>query len=545
MRCARTARGALVLLASVQLFACGRATSQREPEPFADAASPSDQALVPAELRKTGMTRYFVLRDVTRGPELWLFEDPHAPRVVPLSDSGSTYAASDLAWSASGQRLAYGLTATTAGTSPPNRLLLADAESGFVPRALEHDNLLDYAHRLAWIGDRALLVVTARYLNDFDLRGYDASYAWVDADSGVVTDLGRLPPAEEPYDVPTRDPSDVDLATSSAGALYTDSNCDLVYRPSADHEQTLIHDCQASATWSDDGSFALVSQASARSLYALVDGRRLELAPELSAALAPFASAKLAWAPHAARFVLSEASSDSSGELVRLAYGDASSSQLSTFDALPPATSARFVSDDLLLLSSSHGEPYLLDVRQLASGSPPEFLGLGVEVNPLAALVSSSDSRHLYNPQDPFVELELEAGTVRPRGVLFDEPSPVGSVYFRLLQTDSAGLLTMVEPAQGMPAEQRETMHQYLVTLGAERAAIPLGSFEHRLGTASRGVETFQSAPQFGGIFFVSSGESGHAVDWLGFDDIARKVHLADYTSGNAGLEFPAQLAPH
>jgi len=63
------------------------------------------------------------------------------------------------------------------------------------------------------------------------------------------------------------------------------------------------------------------------------------------------------------------------------------------------------------------------------------------------------------------------------------------------------------------------------------------------VGTAAPGIDTFQSAPQFGGIFYVGPSARGYYVDWLGFDDISRKVRLFEFQSNLIGVDFPATIA--
>jgi len=513
------------------LVGCGRTSGRAGAAGATDVGSDADQALVPPLLQKPQVSRYFVVDDDAAGPELVVFDDPEAPRVVGLGRAEGSYSRWLTRWSPSGRRLAYALTAKQLGITP-NWLMLADLASDFAPRTVEHPALANFAHGLWWVGDRAVMVVTARYSDAPDARGYyDARYLWVDADSGAVTDLGELPQS-------AADPESASVAPTQTGALYLDRDCNLTYLEQPGRLQTVLKDCNAQAEWSGDGSFALVTMAAGRALYELKNGQ-LQRATAISAELASFQGAHFGWAPGAPRFVLFEGGDAPDSRISALAVGDARQAQLTTFASVPPANHASFVSDELLVAEDWSGDKYVLNVATLASGAAPELLPLGLGAQPGDMLTATSDSSRLYYPRDPLLELRLTAGRPGERETLFDEPHPVAQVLFRLLASDDAGLLTTVEPERGRDALASAVHHQYLLGLGQQRGVVSLGSFVRAVGTDAPGIDTFQSAPQFGGIFYVGPSAHGYYVDWLGFDDISRKVRLLEFQSNLIGVDFP------
>jgi len=524
----------LAPLALGLLLGCGRTSERAGAAAATDVGSNTDQALVPPELQKPQVSRYFVVDDDAAGPELVRFDDPEAPQVVGLGRAGGSYSTWLTRWSPSGRRLAYALTAKQLGITP-NWLMLADLASDFAPRTVDHPALANFAHGMWWVGDRAVMVVTARSSDVPDARGYyDARYLWVDADSGAVTDLGELPAS-------VANPESARVVATQTGALYLDRDCNLTYLEQPFHPQTVLNDCSAQAEWSGDGSFALVTTAAGRALYELKNGQ-LQRSEAISTALAAWHAAHFAWAPAAPRFVLFEAGDAVENSISALAVGDARQAQLTTFASLPQANHAGFVSDELLVADDWSGDKYVLNVSTLESGAAPELLPLGLGEQPGGALTATSDSSRLYYPRDPFLELQLAAGRPGEREVIFDEPQPVAQVLFRLLARDDAGLLTMVEPERGRDASASAVHHQYLLRLGQQHGVIPLGSFTRAVGTDAPGLDTFQSAPQFGGIFYVGPSAHGYYVDWLGFDDISRKVRLLEFQSNLVGVDFPATI---
>jgi hypothetical protein len=535
--------GALLgLLILGSLLGCGGSTERPErPDATrpADVGSAADQAKVPPELQKPNLGRHFVVNDRVRGPELVLFHDPDAPQVVSLADPAA-YQLRATSWSRSGRRLAVLLRASNAGIDPPNRLVLADAQNGFEPRSIELPEPTEVGYRLEWVGDKAVVAVTAWFLDENDFRGYGGRYLWIDADSGVVTQLSELPPlVAGDLTASSQRPSGVTLQPSPSGLLYVDRGCDLRYLEQPGSEQRVLNDCGARVVWSADSSFVMVTSASERAIYEPVHGQLLRAAA-ISDAIADRPRARFAWGPRAPRFVLHEG--EQSLQISRLAYGDARGS-LVTLTNLPQAEYAQMVSDDLLVAVDLGRDQYVLDVSTYDEAAPVELASLGLTDSLPSSLVATSDSSRLYYPQNPFEELRIANASVE-RETLLNEPRRIDLVSFRLLQSDDAGLLTMTEPESERDSLRFATTHQYLLDLRAERQVIPLGTFDMGRGVDARGVAVFQSAPQFGGIFYLSRSEHGHAVDWLGFDDISRKVRLVEFDSSRISIDFPDTLDP-
>lgn len=81
------------------------------------------------------------------------------------------------------------------------------------------------------------------------------------------------------------------------------------------------------------------------------------------------------------------------------------------------------------------------------------------------------------------------------------------------------------------------------MTLDAGHLTISLGSRDFATEIAALGLQTFQSAPDFGGIFYLGDDAGGTFVDWLGFDDIGHKVRLLQNIASNASsLDFPKSV---
>ncbi|HXK20880.1 MAG TPA: hypothetical protein VNG33_23880, partial [Polyangiaceae bacterium] len=418
----------------------------------------------------------------------------------------------------------------------------------FAPRAVEHPDLAEEAFQMAWVGDRAVVLETGSYADVPDARGWSARYLWVDAESGAATDLGYVPSLTTGDAGISRDPEQASIWASPVGAVFVDHACNLVYLEKPSVATTLLSDCSAQAAWSGDASFLVVTTDTERTLYEQVDGqlRRVELA---SPVFVQSFKSHWQWAPSAPRFVIYDGGGSVDTHLTSLVYGDARSAELHAFPNLPPLNYVSFATDRLLIASDWSGDKYALDVSQLSPNDEAALVPLGLADNPDSLLIASRDSSRLYFTENPFNVLELSKGQPTQSEILFTESRPVAQVKFRLLDDDNAGLLTMIEPERkpvgGGDASSFEPHHQYLLNLGSERAVIPLGSFNLAAGTDALGIRTFQSAPQFGGIFYVGSSADQLYVDWLGFDDISHKRRLLDFASSLAGVDMPASVTPN
>lgn len=515
-------KGLLGQISLSLVLSCGAVSERRGTPAAREGESAVAQSQVPAELQKPGVDRYFLAHDEERGPELVTFADPAAPRVVALGSPPGAYRVSLSEWSPSGRRLVVALTGNEAVAPPRQRVLLFDADTDFVSRELEHSSLLSRALVLAWVGERAIVALT---------RAPEGAYndveqlSWIDVESGGVTALDPLPQTQTPVNA------------GPAGLLYRDPDCNLSYLERPGHRQIVREDC-ADAEWSPDGNFALAHGPDGRELYALIDGT-LQLLPVFSGQLGSLRTTSFRWAPSGARFALTEGGGRRDDYVSSLAIGDASAGQLSSFTSWPNVNDARFVTPDLLLASDWSGDSYVLDAAARASDAELELQPLGLAAPSDSGLVVSRDASRIYVPKDPFVEIELAQGRPVATNVLFDDPREVASTSFFTLGSARAGLLTTFEPPQGEPGEATKRAHQYLVRWGESRDVTPLGSFQQADGTAARGVRTFQTAPRFGGIFYLSTSARGYAIDWLGFDDISRKRPLIDVRSTNIGVDFP------
>ena len=515
---------------------CGNSAARVD----ASGRAPGDQALVPPQIQKPGQLRYFYANGGAQGPSLVLFEDPERPRVLSLGYPEGRYRAGPAAWSPGGRAFAYQLFAEETGIQP-YRFLLADAAQGFEPRPIEHPRLNQRAYFVRWIGERAIAVQAGEYHDGYDDYGWTGRYLWIDVPQGSVTDLGEL--AGESLESPTfgvlpaAPASTAHLWASPFGLAYLDGDCGLVYLEDPAQKQTLVRDCSAVGSWSGDGSFLLVTTDTERRLYQRVDGR-LEPSTALPTTGSPPPTARWWWAPSVPRFALSEIETDADGRPVieSLAFGDARTGAYVPVADLPSVRYADFVTDDLFVTRlGDENQPvvsYLTDLTELGSGSALQFAPLEASAPSSGLPVASSDSRRLYFPEDPLVEIALEAGRPSHFTTLFREQTPVRSVLFRLLDGGETGLLTTIEPEQFAPGGDYDTafdrQRQYLLDLRSAGAVVPLGTFDLTHRSNALGLRTFISSPQLGGILYLGDNERGGFVDWLGFDDIKHKVRLLE-----------------
>ena len=117
------------LAAALLTLSCGRTDQSAGSSGTTDVGQNTDQALVPPQIQKPAVPRYFMVDDDAVGPEMVLFEDPEAPRIISLTDSEGSHALRT-SWSASGQRFAYQLVARQTDNAPA-RLMLADLNQDF------------------------------------------------------------------------------------------------------------------------------------------------------------------------------------------------------------------------------------------------------------------------------------------------------------------------------------------------------------------------------------------------------------------------------
>jgi hypothetical protein len=514
----------------------------------AQAGAAPDQRLVPAQLQHRGQLRYFYASSDAAGPNMVLFEDPQAPRLVSLTHPEGRYRAGIGEWSESGRTFAYQLFSEEAGIQP-YRFMLSDVAQGFKPQLIEHPGLSERAYVIGWVGERALGVQTGTYHDNPDTYFWTGHYLWIDAQLGSVTELGQIPSgatSSQPFGV---DASDEHLWASRFGLVYLDSDCSLVYLEDPIARQTLLNDCTAVASWSADGSFLAVTTKTARQLYQHV-GQSLERSALPAAESVPL-TARWSWAPSGAKFVLSS-SNGSSEPLTTLAVGDASTHAFAPVAELPGLNYATLLSSVLLLASrpANAAQPratYLADLSQLHDAAPVLLLPLDAGASAIAPPVASSDSQRLYFPEQPLREIRLEGGQASQINTLFSETHPVGSALFRLLNDDQIGLFTTAEPEQTPPGGDSvntfERNRQYLLNLGSERSVVPLGTFELKQRSYSTGIHTFISAPQLGGILYLGDDQRGRFIDWLGFDDITQRVRLFDASACCNVIDVPRQLA--
>lgn len=523
---------ARLLALSVCLIGCGR-TAHEDNGGDSASADDSRQVLVPESIQKPGMLRHFVIHD-TSGPELVRFGDDQAPRVLSLTHPDGAYHSFEGKWSPSGNRYLYRLVADAAGI-PGAHLMLSALDDDFAPRELGDLQLAQSLQQLAWIGDDIAFAQTGDVRRD----GNVGHYYWIDVRSGEVVDLGEVPSAQS-----ASESGELSRGgwPSRNGLSYLDRDCRLTYREDLGDAQVLLPDCDLSAAWSPDGSLFLVSSPSQRALYRRVDGR-LQPVEGVSDALATTPSEHFNWAPSSSRFVAYSGGHDVDLSITRLAVADGETDSYVELTDLPELNYVGFATDTLLVGVKWGGESYAITMDGISSGRTVLTpLGHG-DAHGLPA--TSSDSSRAYYAKNPLIELQLDDGYPQRSRELFHESRPVVGQQFRLLE-DDAGLLTLFEDEVNAPGGSASTAvarhHQYLLRLGNDDAVVSLGSFNLAIGTDSFGVETFQSAPGLGGVFYVSTGGRGHIVDWLGFDDITRKRRLVEYSGVLAGVSFPSHI---
>ncbi len=524
------ARQGWALCAALSLtLGCGR-TSKDGDETTAPPAV-GDQALVPAELQLPGTKRYFAIY-ATQDPAMFVFETPDAVRRVSLVLGDGQYRSWRSAWSASGTRYAYQLQAPSLDVTNPTPFGIADVERDFAPMPIEHPELQGQSVRdLEWIGDHAVFATVATYSGALDAMGYSGRYLWIDADSGTVTDLGPLPPGFVPDTAPR-------YWTSPYGVAFVDGDCRVVYGESPGTQPTSVKDCQAQGSWSGDGSFLQLASDGERQLYRR-QNRVIEPVAEPWASFAAPTGSTWNWAPHEARFVTFEGGSQSDTPITKLGVGDAERGLYVELTDLPRLHYAQFANDDLLILQDWEGTQYALQVSSVAAGRT-ELHSLELSQYPGAPPLASRDSSRLYYAQNPFVELQLVDGRPTSSLALHDERMPIEEVKFRFVSGDRVGLLTAVEPASQSPSQLRR-YHPYLLELDGAHNVISLDAVNVAIGTDAAGPRTFQSAPHFGGIFYIGEDPQGMFVDWLGFDDIGHKVRLLGGVASTVyGLDFPS-----
>lgn len=528
------ALGRLLALGACVL-GCGRTART---DASGDVGSPdgSRQVLVPASIQKPGVPRYFVVNDDVVGPQLIRFGDEDEPRVISFAHPDGPYHSFEGWWSPSGNRYLYSLVADVTGI-PAAHLMLASLDEDFTPRELGDAELARHLQQVAWIGDDVALAQTDGLLHE----GYIGHYYWIDVASGKLTDLGEVPSRSD--DTP---PIEFSRGAwpSRFGLAYLDRHCTLSYREDLGDVQALSTACDLSAEWSPDGSLFLVSSQGQRELYRRVNGR-LQPVPGVSNALRTNPSQHFNWAPGSSRFVAYTGGNEVALSITRLAVADGETDSYTELTDLPDLNYIAFATDNLLIGAKWGSENYAITVEGIVSGRT-ELTLLGQGDNHNGLLAASSDSSRVYYAKNPFIELELDDGHPGRSRELFNESRPVVGEQFRLFD-DNAGLLTLFEAEIEKPGGSASTAvaphHQYLLSLDNDSAVIPLGSFNLAVGTDSVGVETFQSAPAFGGIFYVSTGVRSHVVDWLDFDDIARKKRLVEYTGRLAWVSFPSHVA--